>query len=216
MFYTRQVQATGIHVVEQNFSLARTFARQDLPIGTTKLPRYERAETRVAEKLRGVVFDSYAILNPGAGWGAKQWPAGRYGDVARQLAERTGLRSLINFGPGEEDLARTVESASHGAAKAIATSVSELVTVTRRACLFIGGDTGPMHLAALLRVPVVAIFGPTNPARSGPFGTRSVVLRNITSVSSHARVSHPEQGMLEITAGDVVSAAIELLGQKHD
>ena len=216
MFYTRQVQTTGIHVVEQNFSLARTFAKQDLPIGTAKLPRYEPAETRVAEKLQGVVFDSYAILNPGAGWGAKQWPADRYGEVARSLAERTGLRSVINFGPGEKELAGAVELASCGAAKSLATSLSELIALTRRAHLFIGGDTGPMHLAALLDVPVVAIFGPTNPARNGPFGTRSVVLRNITSVTSHARVPHPEQGMLEITAGDVVSAAIDLLGLKHD
>jgi heptosyltransferase I len=216
MFYTRQVQATGNHVVEQNFSLARAFAQQDVPKPTAELPRYEGAEKSIAEKVGTLDADSYAILNPGAGWGAKQWPADRYGEVARQLAERTGLRCLINIGPGEEELARAAELASRGAAKGVATSVSELIALTRRARLFIGGDTGPMHLAALLGVPVVAIFGPTNPARNGPFGTRSLVLRNVASVTSHARLPHPEQGMLEITAGDVVSAAIDLLGQKHD
>lgn len=211
MFYTRQVQAAGLHVVEQNLSLARAFVGQDLPTATAKLPRYEPAEKSVVDKLKAVGADSYAILNPGAGWGAKQWPAHRYGEVAKLLAGQTGLRSVINFGPGEEELARAVELASAGAAKGIIANISELIALTRGARLFIGGDTGPMHLAALLRVPVVAIYGPTNPTRNGPFGTRSVVLRNVTSVTSHARVQHPEQGMLEITVGDVVRAAIELL-----
>jgi heptosyltransferase-1 len=153
---------------------------------------------------------AFAILSPGAGWGAKQWPAERYGLVARELASH-GVRSLINYGPGEEELAAAVESASEGAARKISCSISELIALTRRARLFIGGDTGPMHLAAALEVPVVAIFGPTNPARNGPFGTRSIVLRSPSSLTSHARRSEPESGLLEITTGDVVGAARQLL-----
>jgi heptosyltransferase-1 len=87
-----------------------------------------------------------------------------------------------------------------------------LIALTRRANLFIGGDTGPMHLAAALDVPVVALFGPTNPARNGPFATRSVVLRSPSSITSHARRAEPEQGLLEITADQVVAAAKSLLG----
>jgi heptosyltransferase I len=128
------------------------------------------------------------------------------------LANKTGLRSLVNFGPGEEELASTVERVSSGCAQAMSTSISELIAITRRAALFIGGDTGPMHLAAILKVPVVAIFGPTNPARNGPYGTRSVVLRNEASITSHARRTHPEAGMLEISAAEVVDAAVKLLG----
>jgi heptosyltransferase-1 len=86
-----------------------------------------------------------------------------------------------------------------------------LIALTRRARLFIGGDTGPMHLAAALKIPVVAIFGPTNPARNGPFGTRSVVLRSASSATTHARLPKPEQGLLEITPGEVVAAAQQLL-----
>jgi heptosyltransferase I len=129
------------------------------------------------------------------------------------LAQKMGVRSLVNFGPGEEELAFAVEKASCGTAKAITTSISELIALTRRAVLFIGGDTGPMHLAALLRIPVVAIFGPTNPARNGPYGTRSVVLRSDASLTSHARITRPEPGMLEIDADDVVDAAVKLLGE---
>jgi heptosyltransferase-1 len=86
-----------------------------------------------------------------------------------------------------------------------------LIALTRRARVFIGGDTGPLHLAAALQVPVVAIFGPTDPARNGPYGTRSMVLRNPVSPTTHARRSAPDEGMLEITADAVVDAARRLL-----
>jgi heptosyltransferase I len=156
----------------------------------------------------------FAILNPGAGWGAKRWPARRYGAVARALAG-DGVRSILNCGPGEDDLAREAEAASEGAAKAMKLSITELIALTRRTRVFIGGDTGPLHLAAALRVPVVAIFGPTDPARNGPYptgnATRSIVLRNPVSPTTHARRSVPDEGMLEISAEAVVDAARSLL-----
>jgi len=86
-----------------------------------------------------------------------------------------------------------------------------LIAFTRRARLFIGGDTGPMHLAAALGIPVVAIFGPTNPVRNGPFGTRSVVLRSPSSGTSHARRAQPDEGLLEINSDQVATAARQLL-----
>jgi heptosyltransferase-1 len=76
----------------------------------------------------------------------------------------------------------------------------------------IAGDTGPLHLAAALERPVVAIFGPTNPARNGPFGTRARVLRDAGSVTSHKRVQDVEEGMLLIEVEAVVAAATEMLG----
>ena len=94
----------------------------------------------------------------------------------------------------------------------IRSSITELIALTRRARLFIGGDTGPLHLAAALRVPVVAIYGPTDPARNGPYGTRSVVLRSAESVTSHARRNAVDEGMLGIGSESVVRAARELLG----
>ena len=143
-------------------------------------------------------------------WGAKRWPAERYGDVARKLAKQ-GVRSILNSGPGEEELARVAEATSDGAARAMSCTISELIALTRRARLFIGGDTGPLHLAAALRVPVVAIFGPTDPARNGPYGTRSVVLRSAESVTSHARRAAADEGLLAIGSAAVVAAACELM-----
>jgi heptosyltransferase I len=104
-----------------------------------------------------------------------------------------------------------VERASGGAASAIQCSVSELIALTRRALLVIGGDTGPVHLAAALEVPVVALYGPTDPRRTGPFGTRATVLRSAASATSHARKRQTETGLLAITAEEVTAAALSLL-----
>ena len=92
-------------------------------------------------------------------------------------------------------------------------TITELIALTRRARLFIGGDTGPLHLAAALGIPVVAIFGPTDPARNGPYGTRSIVLRSPDSVTSHARRAAPDEGMLGIGSEAVVEAAQQLVGE---
>jgi heptosyltransferase I len=121
----------------------------------------------------------------------------------------------VNYGPGEHDLARAVEASSCGAAHPISPSLTQLISLTRRARLFIGGDCGPLHLAAALRIPVVGIFGPTNPARNGPYGTRSIVLRSPASSTSHKRRSRPDDGLLEITPEQVLNAARELLGTRR-
>jgi heptosyltransferase-1 len=122
------------------------------------------------------------------------------------------VRSILNYGPGEEQLVAAAQAASGGAALAMGCTLTELIALTRRARLFIGGDTGPLHLAAALQVPVVAIFGPTDPARTGPFATRSIVLRSPESLTSHSRRAAPEEGLLGIGSNAVVAAAEELLG----
>jgi len=210
MFYTSQVIAHGQHIVEQNLSLAEAVARRPLEVRTVDCPWDDAAQQYCEDWLRREAISAFILLNPGAGWGAKQWPAERYGELARRLAE-DGTKSLINFGPGEEPLVRAVESASKGAATGVASSLTELIALTRRARLFIGGDTGPMHLAAALGVPLVAIFGPTNPARNGPYGTRSIVLRSPISPTTHSRRAQPDPGMLEISVDEVVAAARKLL-----
>ena len=214
MFYTRQVIAVGTHVVEQNFSLAQAVAGRPLAMPTVQFPYDEAAEQNCDRLLGAHPANRFAVLNPGAGWGAKQWPAERYGIVARQLAE-DGLKSFVNFGPGEEHLARATETASANAATGVTCTVSELISLMRRASLFVGGDTGPLHLAAALGVPVVAIFGPTNPARNGPWGTATVVLRSASSKTSHARRPQPDEGLLEISVDEVVTAARELMETVH-
>lgn len=214
LWYTRKVITQGRHVVEQYCELAQALVGCPITVPDAVFPSDALAQLSVEKRLRENGLKEVAILNPGAGWGAKQWPAERYGEVARALGEK-GIRSIVNFGPNEEELARTAATASEGRAIAMSFSISELIALMRRARLFIGGDTGPMHLAAALHIPVVAIFGPTDPARTGPFATRSVVLRSPKSSNSLSHRHEPDPGILEITATQVTTAAFQLLETAH-
>jgi len=211
MFYTRQVITTGDHVVKQNLSLAEAVAGRTLTLPVVELPQDDTAELECDRWLKEHHAERFVLLNPGAGWGAKQWPAVRYGQIAKELAQ-DGLKPVINIGPGEEEIARAVGG---GVAETFTGSLTQLIALTRRARLFIGGDTGPMHLAAALSIPVVGIFGPTNPARNGPFGTRSIVLRSDSSLTSYKHVATQEAGMLEISTEQVIGAARQLLKERH-
>jgi heptosyltransferase-1 len=207
--YSHRVATRGQHVVEQYHSLAEAVAGMHLPLISAEFPYSSSAEQKIA----GFLTDGreLVLINPGAGWGAKQWPAERYGEVARALAQ-DGYKVFINAGPGEEELASRARLASDDSAQVMSCSISELIALTRRARLFIGGDTGPLHLAAALHVPVVAIYGPTDPARNGPYDTKNVVLRNPASRSSLSHTSDPDPGLLHIRVEEVVSAARTLLG----
>ena len=214
LWYSRKAVARGRHVIEQNVSVAEAVIGHRVKLPAVQLPRDPQAEARIEQRLAELGFGDFAILNPGAGWGAKRWPPERYGEVSRGLADR-GVRSILNYGPGEEELVRIAEAASGGTALAMSCTLTELIALTRRARLFIGGDTGPLHLAAALRIPVVAIYGPTDPARNGPYGTRSVVLRSPESLTSHARRAEADGGLLAIGSDAVVAAAGKLLSDRR-
>jgi heptosyltransferase I len=152
-------------------------------------------------------------VSPGAGWGAKEWSPQKYGELAKRFAEED-ISTLINFGPGEEDLAATVESASEGKAKPIACTMAQMIALIRRAALFVGGDTGPLHLANLLGVPVMALFGPTDPERNGPYFSPSTVLRDGKSRSSYSHTNTADNGLISITVEQAFAAAQELLAKR--
>lgn len=209
MFYDRALATSAKHVVEQNLELAAAVAENVAPVAA-ELPQDRGADSWCELELRKRGRFDYALLSPGVGWGAKRWPAERYGEVAKKLAQQ-GLASFVNTGPGEEKLAREVEASSGGAAARVPCTLGLLIALTRRAKLFIGGDSGPMHLAAALGIPVVALFGPTDPARNGPYGTRSKVLRSDESRTSYSHVAVQDSGLMTITSDQVVGAARELL-----
>ena len=131
--------------------------------------------------------------------------------VAAELGRR-GLQMVVNAASAEDEVAGSVVRTSGGSAVTISGELSQLIVLTRRAALVIAGDTGPLHLAAALKRPVVALFGPTDPARNGPYGTASRVLRHGPERQDHRRSAEPEAGLLEITVDEVVTAAMELLG----
>ncbi len=211
LFYTTLVQPTGKHIIEQNLSLVREITRDNRdPDISFPLPVDAAAESFIESALKEYGLKSFALLNPGAGWAAKRWPAERYGEVARALGA-AGLPAIVNYAPGEERLASEVERTSGGAARAMSCSIGELIALARHASLFIGGDTGPMHLAAAVGVPVVTLFGPTDPARNGPYSTKAVVLRNAASVTTLSHSAAADPGMMAIAPAEVIAAAERLL-----
>jgi heptosyltransferase-1 len=209
-FYNQKFEMRGTHVVEQGINLVQNLSGRNDLRSEFRLPCDTEAEAWRDEELRKRGIGGYVVITPGAGWGAKRWPAERYGEVARDLG-RWGLQSVVNSGPGEEHLARVVVEKSDGAAQTLSCSIGQLIALARKARLFIGGDTGPVHLAAAMGVNVVAVYGPTNPARNGPYGSKAIVLRSPDSKTSHARHVDPEEGLLKISAQDAADAAKSML-----
>lgn len=127
--------------------------------------------------LRELNLEAYVILNPGGTWETKIWSAEKFGQLAAAIQRELRLPSLVIWGPGEKSMAeRIVETSSGAATLAPGTSLREMIPYIERARLFVSGDTGPMHIAAARGVPVVGIFGPTDPARNGPFDARDEVV----------------------------------------
>ncbi len=208
LLYTERIHAGAQHVVAQGCELlARAFgiplsaAPVELPLD----PDAEQwAEACLPSHTRPI------LLAPTAGWGAKEWPPERFADVARELA-KAGHRVLINATSPTDKTASRVVAASDGCAEPIACSLSQLIALTRRSRLVIAGDTGPLHLAAALEIPVVGLYGPTDPARTGPWRTRARVLRDPASVTDHRRHRATEPGLLNIRVSQVLDAAWGLL-----
>ncbi len=211
--FTVRVPTEGAHVIEQDVELAAAIAGDDLHPVQPLLPVDPAAEAWCDSLLGPCGEQPVVLLNPGAGWGAKRWPVERYAEVASELG-RQGFCVLVNAGPGEEPMGEAIAEGSGGAARPLVSSLAQLIALTRRAALMIAGDTGPLHLACALGRPVVGIYGPTDPTRNGPFGTRYRVLRSPQSRRDHTRRAEPEAGLLTITPEAVLKAAEELLREK--
>jgi len=208
--FRERIATTGVHVVEQANEVVNAVFNENWPYQAPALPVDPVAEAWCDKWLADRSLDRFVLMNPGAGWGAKCWPAERYAALAAELSHR-GFATVVNIGPGESKLANAFSSDANARVLHMTGSIGQLIACTRRASLFIGGDTGPLHLAAALNIPVVGIYGPTNPARNGPYGTRSIVLRHPASKRDHTRRSEPETGLLTITVKDVLEAAQQLL-----
>jgi len=127
---------------------------------------------------------AYVVINPGAAWPNKQWPPERFGAVAAAIASEFGWRSLVLWGPGEQEIAHRVVAESGGAAEASPpTTITDLVGIARSARLMISGDTGPLHIAAAVDTPIVALYGPTRPERNGPWGLYDVAISRVQQCS---------------------------------
>lgn len=208
--FNERVATVGRHVIEQDVELACAVAGDELKPVRPALPLDPYAEAWCEQLIGPCGSEPAILLNPGAGWGSKRWPVERYATLAANLAARR-FCVFVNAAPGEESLAEAIQAQSSSAATPVACSLPQLIALTRRMALVIGGDTGPIHLACALGRPVVGIYGPTDPARNGPYGTRFKVLRSPFSVRNHARLDAPEAGLLTISPEDVLGAVDEVL-----
>lgn len=207
--FNEKIPTTGAHIIEQDIELAMAIAADELEHTLPKLP-VDPASEAWAEQILSGGQGAVVLMNPGAGWGAKRWPIERYTEVAQALTSR-GCRVFINFGPGEEPLAQQIAETTGGAARPLSSSLDQLIAFTRRIDLCIAGDTGPLHLACALGKPVVGIYGPTDPARNGPYGVPYRVLRSPLSRRDHSRLPDTEAGLLTIEPGQVLEAVQEFL-----
>jgi heptosyltransferase-1 len=209
--YKTVLTRLGTHVVEQGAALLGDATGVELTPAIVELPRQERAE-EWAEK--AVEARPLCVLGAGGGWGAKQWPAERFGQLGRELRAK-GFDVMVNAARKDDEVALKVVAASGGAVRLVVCDVAGLIALLRRADLFVGGDSGPTHLAAALAVPLVGLYGPTNPERNGPWGPGvKRVLRHESSVTSYKRVEEIDRGLAQIEVSEVLEAALGVSNSK--
>ena len=216
VLYTEQVPVRDVsHVIEKNLLLASHLGGE-----TTdwEFPIVARASEAVADTRRRLNLSHdgrFVMLNPGAAWDSKCWEPARYGALASRLRVGVGMTSVVTWGPDDEGRAIAAVEASGGAAElAPPTGIADLVARAHAAAVVVGGDTGPLHLAAAVGAPVVGIYGPSDPSRNGPWDPDDEVVSRFESCECRrsgrgvvVRQCDQTPGCLsEISVDDVVGA----------
>jgi heptosyltransferase I len=207
ILYNQRVKPEAIHIADQNGELSRR-AGARRRVGHVKLSVSGESVAEAREELSRAGFTGRSVvLSPGGGWRAKCWPPERFGALCQKIRDSFGMRCVVNCGPGEDDLAAAVKAASGGAEPLMwNTQLGPLMALLRSATCIVGGDTGPLHLAIALGTPAVALYGPTDPARNGPYRNPSLVTRNPILDSGEARDTDPCTGDIVLrTPGSATS-----------
>lgn len=203
LFSTEQVvpPSDRPHRVDKFASLLRPLGIEgsDRRWAFPKAPEAERAVEAFAASI-GSARGGYVAIHPGtSGRGAaKRWPVDRFAELASRIAQELGDAVVVTWGPGEEELARTVAHGAEGVHVGPRTgSLLELLALVRDARLFLSADTGPMHMAAASGTPCLALFGPKDPRVYAPYGEGHTVI-------------HRPGGMEEISVAEVFDAAVAM------
>jgi len=214
LFYDQRVTHFAGHRVEQNLALAeragaRTTGGHRFPLRTPA-----GAETAVATWLTASALREFFVISPGGGWRSKCWPPERFGELFRELARR-GWRGIVNYGPGESELAQAVCRAAAPAEPLLfSRDLAQLMAMLRRARIVVAGDTGPLHLAVALGTPVVGLYGPTDSRQTGPYCATDIVVCNVPpEETTYKRGNHYTAAMLSITVEQVLAAVDKRLGK---
>lgn len=211
------VPCGGEHVIEHYLDLLQPLGINS-PDVRFDLPERD-ADGQMATQLlarNGLQAQRFAIVNPGAGWPSKIWPAERYGELARRLFAAHGLTTLAVWGvPSEKPLAEAIVAASGGQARlAPPTSMTELAALCRRAAIFVGSDTGPMHLAVAVGTPTISLHGPSQAEWCGAYGPNNIHLQvRYEEGSALERRQADDSAMRAISVEMVAEACGQLLGR---
>lgn len=208
------VDTAAEHAVDRNLELLR-------PLGIVApkvrflLPEDPADQARMDAVIRQTGLEGgFAVVNPGAGWPSKLWLNDRFAAVGVYLQRRHGLRTLVVYG-NQTERAAAEEIVSHSEGICLLaprTSLKELAALSRRARLFIGSDTGPLHLAAAVGTPCIGLYGPWPAKRHGPYGPENVALQKMFfEGGSRARRRAPRALMEAITVEDVCEACDRIL-----
>jgi len=158
-----------IHVIRKNLALAEKALNIPVPAENFEFPIFtDNTHTAEAEKIVSETDENFAILNPAGGWVTKLWHAEKFGALADKLWEENGLAAVVTTAPSEIELAqKVVQNSKSGKVFAVQTSLKGFYELAKRARVYVGGDTGPTHLAVAANCPIVGIFGPTEWWRNG-------------------------------------------------
>jgi len=208
LLYSERVVPAGRHVAELNYSLAEAAgaSRPAAPAYPLRVPAGGAASIRSRLQERGI--GEYIVVGPAGSWGAKCWPAERYGEFCREFEKRSKLRVVLIHGPGEKSIAEEVcRAASPARPEIVSTTIEELMGLLAHARCLLAADSGPLHLAVALGTPVVGLYGPTDPARNGPFVPGAITLSEARPEEiSYKRRAAYSPAMLRISVEQVLAA----------
>lgn len=191
-FYSNKVAMHSEHAVDRNLDLAAAAGVSSI-LRTFPLPAGAAEGTLPA--------GDFVLGSPFAGWGAKQWPLAYYAELAGKLKRECGMPLVLNGASAIQ-----VEGAlTH------TSGIAGLIDATRKATAIVGVDSGPTHLAAAIGKRGVAIYGPTDPARNGPYGGTFTVLRSASAITSYRREAEPDASMRSILPDEVFAALTPIL-----
>jgi heptosyltransferase I len=212
--YTERVTPNAAHMVDKNLVLAAAAGARPNPV---RFPLHVSDAQRAAvrQMLDRAGMRRYVVLSIGGGWQSKCWPPDRFRELSSRLRDTYQTGIVINAGPGEADLARATAAKETAHQLAFGEgSVSILMALLAGADLVIAADSGPLHLAAALGTPVIGLYGPTNPARNGPYGGRGIVIRSEAAETTYKRGDSYSDSMLSISVDQVMAAVERLAGLK--
>lgn len=199
-FYSHHVEARAAHVVDRNMELAAASGRH---LGGKTFGCAAREFPLPPGQPEGSLPDGpFLLASPFAGWGSKQWPLEYWSDLAAQLP----LPLVVNGPPSSRDQLAAIQGAH-----VHLSGIPGLIDSTRRATAVLGLDSGPLHLAAALGKPGVALFGPTDPARNGPYGKTIRVLRDANAITTYHRNEAPDPSMRALAPALVSQAVREAM-----